>query len=117
MNAYRKIINRLDTPFDMSKNRTDEPNAPLPPNVHGDKAFLAKFQISGSFAMNEMSMLIYDRHRSFQLYWRKSEDPREFVEGVKAMQERTKTYRWARRVGDNKLSICFGRAPDIDPMW
>jgi len=115
--GYRAIINRFDSMHDVQAQvEQTDPNAP-PPNVHGDKVFLVKFQISLSQFGSNASMLLYDRQKSFQVYWKKAEDPRIFAEGEKAMGDKLKIYRWARRVGDYQLSVCFDRTPETDPVW
>ncbi|KAF8066677.1 hypothetical protein FPV67DRAFT_1449840 [Lyophyllum atratum] len=114
---YRFIVNRFDTMHDVQAQvEHTDPKAP-PPNVHGDKVFLVKFQISLSQFGSDASMLLYDRQKSFQVYWKKAEDPRIFAEAEKAMGDKLKIYRWARRVGDYQLSVCFDRTPETDPVW
>jgi hypothetical protein len=66
---------------------------------------------------DDSSMLIYDRQKSFQASWRKKEDRAVYSEGQKAMGDKLKIYRWARRVDDYQLSVCFDRPPEKDPVW
>ncbi|GLB41474.1 hypothetical protein LshimejAT787_1000740 [Lyophyllum shimeji] len=102
---YRFVLNRFDSMHDMqSKIEQTDPNTP-PPNIHGDKAFLVKFQISLTETGSNTHMLLYDRQKSFQVYWKKAADPKVFAEGEKAMGDRLKIYRWARRVGDFQLAV------------
>jgi hypothetical protein len=112
---YRTVINKFDAVQDMPTEELD-PNA-SPPNVHGEKTFLVKCQISLHQYGDDSSMLIYDRQKSFQAYWFKREDREVFNQGQKAMGSGLKIYRWARRVGDFQLSVCFDRAPEKDPVW
>jgi hypothetical protein len=112
---FRSIINKYDAVPETPTEQVD-PNAP-PPDVHGEKTFLIKCQISLHSYGDDASMLIYDRQKSFQAYWFKRKDREVFAEGQKAMGDRLKIYRWARRVGDFQLSVCFDRAPEKDPVW
>ncbi|KAG5353577.1 hypothetical protein C0989_005094 [Termitomyces sp. Mn162] len=116
---YRALINRFDSVHDIRGQMIKSPedaNAP-PPNIHDDKAFLVKFQISLSQYGMDSSMLLYDRQKSFQVNWLKSHDTDVYKEGEKAMGDRLKIYRWVRRVGDYQLAVCFDKAPETDPVW
>ncbi|KAG6872839.1 hypothetical protein C0995_006009 [Termitomyces sp. Mi166 len=116
---YRAVINRFDSMQDIRTQMIESPEDPdaPPPNIHDDKAFLVKFQISLSqYGMNS-SMLLYDRQKSFQVNWLKSQDTEVYKEGEKAMGDRLKIYRWARRVGGYQLAVCFDKAPETDPVW
>ncbi|KAG5649958.1 hypothetical protein H0H81_001314 [Sphagnurus paluster] len=117
-NKYRFVLNRFDTPYELQAQAidVDDPDT-APPNIHEDKAFLVKFQISLGLSGDDSSMLLYDRQRSFQVNWKKAEDRVAFIEGEKAMLGGIKIYRWARRVGDYQLAVCFDRAPEVDPVW
>ena len=42
---------------------------------------------------------------------------REAKRAIAAGWQGIKMYRWARRVGDHELSMCFDRAPGTDPVW
>ncbi|KAF8075304.1 hypothetical protein FPV67DRAFT_1605748 [Lyophyllum atratum] len=107
---FRTIINRFDTTLSIkSKSKKplqSDPYAPAPnisiPVIEGAR---------------RTSMLLYDRQRSFQVYWQRGEGEGVFGEGERAMGDRMKIYRWARRVGDYHLSVCFDRAPETDPVW
>ncbi|KAF5379369.1 hypothetical protein D9615_006586 [Tricholomella constricta] len=115
--GYRAIINRFDSAHDMQKNIQPAELVGPPPNIHDEKAFLVKFQVSLTRLRADASMLLYDRQRSFQVNWVKAEDHEVFMVGEKAMAGNLKIYRWARRVGDYQLSVCFDRAPETDPVW
>lgn len=112
----RAVINRFDTIHDAHSKIEAGGNGP-PANIHGNKTFLVKFQVSLRQFGDDSSMLIYDRQKSFQAYWKKREDRAVFIEGQKAMADGLKIYRWARRVDDYQLSVCFDRAPEKDPVW
>ncbi|KAG6899185.1 hypothetical protein C0993_012554 [Termitomyces sp. T159_Od127] len=118
--THRAVINRFDTVQEIRAQMIESPenlkNAPSP-NIHGDKAFLVKFQISLSQSGMDSSMLLYDRQKSFQVTWLKAQDTEVFREGEKAMGGRLKIYRWARRVDDYHLTVCFDKAPETDPAW
>ncbi|RDB27781.1 hypothetical protein Hypma_003242 [Hypsizygus marmoreus] len=115
--VYRVIINRYDSLHDAKQRIEKEDLNVPPPNIHGDKAFLLKFQISLNQFGDDTAMLLYDRQKSFQVYWRKREDREVFAEGEKAITGKVRIYRWARRVGDFQFSVCFDRAPEKDPVW
>lgn len=103
----------------MDPNNLDlEAAAGPPPNVHGDKPFLIKIQKAAGLKAG--SMLIYDRQRSMQVHLLRSDDPVAYRKAEEAMSTGymgLKIYRWAKRVGDLQLSICFDRAPPKDPAW
>lgn len=89
-----------------------------PPNIHGEKPFLIKIQLPTHLHGN--AMLIYDRQRSIQVHLFRSDDPDAYRKAEEAMPtgyKGLKIYRWAKRVGDLKLSVCFDRAPPKDPQW
>ncbi|KAG6815296.1 hypothetical protein H0H93_010310 [Arthromyces matolae] len=116
-NMYRAVINRYDSPQDAILETPEDLDA-VPPNTHEDKAFLVKFQISITQFGEDSSMLLYDRQKSIQVYWLKAQDRAVFEEGERALtRNRIKMYRWARRVGDYQLAVCFDRPPETDPQW
>jgi hypothetical protein len=88
-----------------------------PPDIHDRKVFLAKFQLSLSGNATPGHMLIYDRTRSFQLFWLRKSDPKLFDEGRMMMGNKLKFYRWVRRIGDYEFDLCLDRAPETDPVW
>lgn len=113
--------------FDHSKNlafmneidnkKFSTPDIDIPPDVHNGKIFLVKLQIA-LFAFGEKAhILVYDRQRSFRVLWWRKEDPDTFDDVEHIIGENLKIFRWARRVGDNQLSICFDRAPAQNPEW
>ena len=113
------FVNRLSSIDEIFDDRTILPNAPssgVPANIHGTHPFLIKIQQSiGGF-----DMLIYDRSRSFRVHCTPKEDPRAVViiaSLVNASSTPGKIYRWAKRVGDHQLSVCFDRAPQQTPTW
>ncbi|KAG6909518.1 hypothetical protein DXG01_017075 [Tephrocybe rancida] len=119
---YRAVINRYDSTHEIGSliEGPEDPNAP-PSNIHDEKAFLVKFQISlsqyGMDSSMDSSMLLYDRQKSFQVYWLKKQDAQIYAKGEKAIGDGLKIYRWARRVSDYQLAVCFDKAPVTDPVW
>ncbi|KAG7091274.1 hypothetical protein E1B28_010323 [Marasmius oreades] len=93
----------------------------LPPNIHGDRPFLVKIQCPFNPVLRSLggSMLIYDRQRSFHAHFSAADDQATYDEAMKqpGMATQLKIYRWAKRVGDCQLSICFDRPPSKDPLW
>ena len=97
---------------------------PVPPNIHGDDAFLVKMQVPIANTATEdlASILVYDRHRSFVAHLPvKLTDPTKYNlidytcrnRGVGGL----KMYRWAKRIGDWKLAICLDREPVDQMKW
>ncbi|TFK19415.1 hypothetical protein FA15DRAFT_674468 [Coprinopsis marcescibilis] len=101
--------------------RNKEPNKvsleDVPPNVHGDKVFLAKFQISLFAHGNNTHFLIYDRQRSFQIFWKAPEDEEAFAVAQRALGDELKMYRFVKRTGERTMSVCFDRPPAQNPPW
>ncbi|KAF8159212.1 hypothetical protein B0H34DRAFT_702485 [Crassisporium funariophilum] len=116
---YQSIINRLDSmhnPATAGINKVTSGDK-IQPDIHNGKVFLAKFQISLSHLREAADMLIYDRQRSFQAFWKRSSDRQLFDSTRNSMGGRMKFYRWARRVGDHQFEVCMDRAPEQEPVW
>ena len=97
-------------------------NSAPPPNIHGEKVFMVKIQISiNPFAMG--SLLVYDRQRSFTVWVMESADwelfdvVRQEIQDPRGRYSGMKMYRWAKRVGDFELSVCLDREPKEDIKW
>lgn len=91
---------------------TDNP-PPIPPNIHGDNPFLIKMQ-KGS------SILIYDRQRSIEAYLCPDVDLNGYEKTMAQMHtgpRGLKVYRWAKRTGETRLSVCLNKGPAKDPLW
>jgi len=88
-----------------------------PPDVHNGKTFLVKFQIALWQFGEDAHMLLYDRQRSFQVMWKRKDQQDLFDEAEEALGDSLKMYKWARRVGDYRLEVCFDRSPPKDPLW
>ncbi|KIM39524.1 hypothetical protein M413DRAFT_447013 [Hebeloma cylindrosporum] len=112
---YSFILSRLDPTQGGGKDTVSDGTPP--PDIHEGKVFLAKFQLSLSSNAIPGHMLIYDRTRSFQLFWLRKSDPDLFDEGVYMMRDKLKFYRWVRRTGDYEFDLCLDRAPAADPVW
>jgi len=107
-NRWTSVINRTDRSLDPP---TVKPGASRP-NVHGTTPFLVKVQIAG---YGGSSVLIYDRQRSFNGNLFRTEDPTGFQRLEKVVYTGfmgLKVYLWAKRVGEEQLSICLDRKPD-----
>lgn len=95
---------------------------PAPPNIHGTRPFLVKIQYNGD---PELGTLIYDRQRSFEVYFPRYADEDEAavydaLVQVIVRNERwrgVKAFFWARRVGDWELDLALDRLPDQDIKW
>ncbi|KZS94839.1 hypothetical protein SISNIDRAFT_452975 [Sistotremastrum niveocremeum HHB9708] len=89
-------------------------NSPPPPNVHANRPFVLKIQ------SNPVSIRIYDRRRSVDLFLMIYNDPINFKKLCEATStgfRGIKCYRWAKRVSDWELSICLDRKLAEDPKW
>jgi len=115
----RFILNRNDI-IDSKKSESLIENidtTTVTPNVHGDSVFLVKLQISFFPVGEDANMLIYDRQKSFQEFWKRKDSPELFDDAEEMMGDKLKIYRYARRVGDLQLSLCLDRKPPQDPAW
>lgn len=93
----------------------------VPPNIHGDRAFIAKIQASLPWSTAEPSISIYDRKRSFTVLVRRGVDRRAFDAMFEICRRDgyigSKIYRWMKRTGDMTFSVCLDRAPKEDIKW
>ncbi|OCH86729.1 hypothetical protein OBBRIDRAFT_890275 [Obba rivulosa] len=109
-------LNRYNSRKAAEPVRTDA--ARPPPNIHDENPFLVKIQFSGG-----AHMLVYDRQRSFQVYFSQTKDAGGFqeivgeIQGPRGGYSGLKMYRWAKRVSDWELSVCFDREPQTEIMW
>ncbi|KAJ7915051.1 hypothetical protein B0H13DRAFT_1711711 [Mycena leptocephala] len=124
---YRKLADLLGAlPFLMSRHdclehqmdNHDEPevdpDAP-PPNTHGSTPFVVKMQLNS--ANSGISILIYDRRRSFEVTLTKYICPDSsfnlLAELVKTKGRRgLKIFCWATRSGDWSLDLCVDQLPE-----
>ncbi|KAH9479136.1 Ankyrin repeat and MYND domain-containing protein 2 [Psilocybe cubensis] len=98
------IVNRLESMHNPQTAGISPSNNGIPPDVHGGKVFLAKFQVSltyDNYGILAPDMLVYDRTRSFRFFWKRRSNPRLFAEAQKMMGSKLKFY----------------RAPREDPLW
>ena len=94
----------------------DEPD--IPNDIHGKKAFLVKFQVGmGGGGAPPQHMMMYDRKRSFTVFWKRGTDPEAFAVGARAIQGEWKMYRWAIRTGPKTMKVCFDQPPRDTPPW
>ncbi|KLO05440.1 hypothetical protein SCHPADRAFT_946908 [Schizopora paradoxa] len=98
-----------------SKLRSDADGPPE--NVHGDALFIIKIQVPPPGGMRA-PIMIYDRQRSIEIYHRFDAD-RSGYEALEETARRTgylgqKIYRYAKRTGVKKLSICLDREPSAE---
>lgn len=95
-----------------SKIRSDA-DAPSP-NIHGDTPFVIKIQVPAP-GSHRLPIMIYDRRRSVDFFLRRELD-RQGYDTLETTARRTgylgqKIYRYAKRTGEKKLSICLDREP------
>ncbi|RXW21802.1 hypothetical protein EST38_g4064 [Candolleomyces aberdarensis] len=95
-------------------NRTDGDAPDIPANIHGTKAFLVKFQV-GVGDGRPSHMFMYDRQRSFKIFWKRSGDPDAFAVAERAIGGNLKMYRWCKRLDDRNMSVCFDKEPEETP--
>lgn len=128
-NVSTMTINAHDSPMNLealARKRealkaggTETGSGAIPPNVHGDRAFLVKIQ---SAIVGRENIMIYDRQRSFEFHVFPESD-RKCFDTIKEVVKRDtsyngyKTYRWARRTGEKTLSICIDRVPQEEIKW
>ena len=120
------LLNKLSSVargFQERASQTYQPSdSEAPPNDHGDNLFLVKMQV-GVGAASPQHMMLYDRKRSFQLFFHRTGDPALFEDfhgemcGPRGGHGGLKMYRYAKRTGDWELSVCLDRAPTADVKW
>ncbi|KAJ3515707.1 hypothetical protein NLJ89_g1594 [Agrocybe chaxingu] len=93
--GLRLVVNKMDSPAEIKARNQVEGRieGSSPPNVHADKVFLVKIQISAFAFGDEANMLIYDRQRSFQVTWLRNSDPDLFDEVEEIIGDPLKMYR------------------------
>ncbi|KAJ4471599.1 hypothetical protein J3R30DRAFT_3527059 [Lentinula aciculospora] len=104
--------------MDNTNIKSYEDENPLPPNIHSLNPFLIKMQRGLTSAMPPI--MIYDRTRSIEAYLCRDIDLEGYDKTMAQMhtgQRGLKIYRWVKRIGDDKLSVCLNRAPPKDPQW
>ena len=109
-------MNRLDSRLSTTMATVDGP----PSDVHGGKIFLAKIQVPFTFGPSPGDMLVYDRQRSFMLFWNKEPNPILFNIARMMMSKggtKLKIYRWMKHTGGYNFEICMDRAPPQTPAW
>ncbi|KAF9563553.1 hypothetical protein CPC08DRAFT_661655 [Agrocybe pediades] len=117
------LYNYHETPQDALKRLDTDPSSVInaaggpPPDIHNGKTFLVKFQISLFQFKENAHMLLYDRQRSFLVSWKRINARDLFDEAEDQLGDELKMYRWARRVGDYQLEVCFDRRPASNPPW
>ena len=114
----------LTATFNHSSGEIFEPNrSPDPPvNLHGDNATLIKIQrpLVSPENDDDACMLVYDQFRTFSGHVFKKDNPKFWEEAMRVMaedSENAKVYRFAKRTGDWKLSVCLDRTPFGNPVW
>jgi len=88
-------------------------------NIHGDAPFVIKIQVPAPGTIRP-PIMIYDRRRSVEFFLRIEVD-RKGYEALEVNARRTgylgqKIYRYAKRTGDSKLSICIDREPPAEAI-
>lgn len=123
---YVLNLNKYTTQSDL-KNAAANLKAGLPsttevtvPNIHGDRAFIAKIQASLPWSTAEPSISIYDRRRSFTAIVRRGVDRAAFDAMFEICRKEgymgSKIYRWTKRTGDKTFSVCLDRTPKEDEI-
>ncbi|KAI0088365.1 hypothetical protein BDY19DRAFT_891159 [Irpex rosettiformis] len=94
-----------------------------PQNAYGNRLFLIKLQ--HTFGPGEGTFLIYDRKRTCVVYFLESKAPEVFkrfkaeITGPRGGNYGSgmfKMYRWAKRVGEQELSVCLDKVPNADSI-
>ncbi|KAH9925057.1 uncharacterized protein BXZ73DRAFT_50096 [Epithele typhae] len=116
INRHANLIDPDPCPQKRTRNLSS-----VPPNAWGEKPFVVKFQ-AGMQHM-PMHLMMYDRKRSFQVFFVQQDDPTLFAEFLAEVRrprgghEGLKMYRWARRTGDWTFNVCLDRAPTTGTQW
>ncbi|KAH8798446.1 hypothetical protein DL96DRAFT_1639411 [Flagelloscypha sp. PMI_526] len=118
-----KRPNHKDTDHIHKVNSAKKPE--VPSNIHGEKPFVIKLQsgVLPGARKGGRNMMIYDRQRSFQLYFDEPEnDARVFDQVLYEMHTNgvsggMKMYRYAKRTGDWEISLCVDRGPVGEVPW
>lgn len=122
---YVLQLNKYTTQADLKdiaeKARTGQLTSGDVPNIHGNRAFIAKIQASLPWSPGEPSIQIYDRRRSFTVFVRNSVDATAFAAIFEVCRRDgymgSKIYRWIKRTGDMTFSICLDRVPTEEFKW
>ncbi|KAI0658124.1 hypothetical protein C8Q70DRAFT_1045837 [Cubamyces menziesii] len=125
--AYITTINRytsITRTSDLMNSITQTDSTVAPLNIHGERPFLVKIQLTQTGYGRVRTMTVYDRQRSFgNVYIAQCDDPGSFdkllseLTGPRGGFGGVKMYRWARRVGDWEFSVCLDRPPEADIKW
>lgn len=111
---YSTNINRYDDLDDEGSVQDGKSRDKIPSNIHGDDYHVVKLQLPLGGSSH---MLVYDREKSFQLFFRRDKNPDAFTDLVLEMGTWPKLYRWAQRVDDWEWRICVDREPQPAPRW
>ncbi|KAJ3564625.1 hypothetical protein NP233_g8171 [Leucocoprinus birnbaumii] len=88
----------------------------VPKDLYGDKYFLMKLQCS--MAGPKDLILVYDVHRSFNLYMMGKKNEESFQVALRQFShEKRPIFRWAKRVGDWEWQVCFESVPEYPSPW
>lgn len=113
-NMHESLRGAMNNTSRIGGENGDEPD--IPNNIHGNKTFMVKFQI-GLGGSRPNHMMMYDRKRSFTVFWKRGTDPEAFAVGERAIGHDLKMYRWAMRTGPTTMKVCFDRPPKDIPPW
>lgn len=111
--------------LDYSSNKSSAPRSPTAPpvNIHGNKMFMVKvlrpyatIGFSDPNDIREISLMVYDRGRTFKGHISMQDNPEFCTEALHQMPE-LKIYRYAKRLGNWTLSVCMDREPSDTPEW
>lgn len=130
---YTTFDSRRGMPPSSAREHPSPSRGEPPANVHDTRPFIIKIQrplpLSPEQAAMEAAagipsdlMLIYDRQRSFRVCFTRSDAPAVYGKAMHTIVNDPvcgglKTYRWARRIDDWKLSVCFDISPEPMPGW
>ncbi len=110
------VINCFDDLGEDPKVSDAQAREKVPPNIYGDSYHIVKLQLPLTTS-GPSHILVYDKSKSFQLFFRADKNFDAFTEAVEEMGSWPKMYRWAQRVGDWEWKFCLNREPEPTPRW
>ena len=110
---YGMGFNRHDSLREHGDQSSKLISSDFPPNTHGNKPFVAKYQLGGFIK-------VYDQKRTFDLYCSPKQDPEGYDALATLIRQGPmglKNYLWTRRVAEDKVEVCLDILPKDGLNW